>query len=442
MSEQLPRLSAGSITDQVCELVENPPKKEWKIAIGISAGLVSVLFVMIGILIWNGIGVWGNNRTVGWGFDIVNFVFWMGVAHAGTLISAIFYLFRQPWRTAITRTAEALTVFSIVCAGIYPVIHVGRCWVVHYFLPIPNQMNMWPNFRSPLLWDFFAINAYVLLSVLFWYMGLIPDFATLRDRARTRKHQIVYGILAMGWRGSARHWVNYERGLLLFSAIATPLIFCVSGILGYDFAMSQLPGWHSTILPVYFVAGALFSGFSLLTALLVIVRHAYKVKNIITDHHIDILAKLTLLLSLLMGYVYLFEAFTALYSQHPLEIFVLVNRAVGPYAPIFWLMVLGNVLVPQLLWFQQVRHSGVALIAIGIVANVGMWCERFVIIVVSLHRDFIPANWSMFIPTAIDIWTFIGSMGLFATLFLLFLRFMPIISIVDVKATVARSDHD
>ena len=437
-----PHHTYKTVTDVISGHAESKPTSGWLILLLASGSLVLLLVTMLGDLLWTGVGVWGNNNPVGWGFDIVNFVFWVGVAHAGTLISAIFLLFRQKWRSSITRTAEALTVFAMICGGIYPALHVGRTWVVHYFFPIPNQMYMWPNFRSPLIWDFLAISAYLTLSILFWYMGMIPDLATLRDRATTKTRRIVYGVFALGWRGSARHWINFERAALIFSAIATPLIFSVSGILGYDFAMTQLPGWHASIFPVYFVAGALFSGFSLLMVILVIVRKAYKLQAFITMRHLDIMSKLVLILSLLMAFVYMMEFFMAFYSGDGYEAFTFINRIIGPYGYIFWIMVACNVAIPQLFWLKRFRTSLTAMVVIGLLANVGMWCERFVIIITSVYRDFMPSSWGFYVPTIVDILTFVGTFGLFISLFLLFFKYVPFISMVDMKMVMdASQDH-
>ena len=349
-------------------------------------------------LVWEGIGVWGLNVPVGWAWDITNFVFWVGIGHAGTLISAILLLFRQKWRTSINRAAEAMTLFAVVCALTYPGIHVGRIWVAYWMAPLPNQMGIWPNFRSPLLWDVFAVSIYGTVSLLFWYVGLVPDLATERDRAKTKIRQWIYGALALGWRGSQRHWQHYEVAYLILAGLSTPLVLSVHSIVSMDFAVSQLPGWHTTIFPPYFVAGAIFSGFAMVITLMVICRKAFGLEQIITMRHFDYMAKIILVTGWMVGYAYSLEFFIAWYSGNPYELFVFINRATGPYAWAYWTMVSCNVLVPQLFWFKKVRQSLPALFVISIFVNIGMWFERFVIIVTSLHRDFLPSSWGYFRP--------------------------------------------
>ncbi len=427
----------ASITEQVCEIAERPrPSREWWLAFGTSASLTFVLFAMLGYLFWTGLGVWGINQPVAWGFAIINFVFWVGIGHAGTLISAILFLFRQKWRTSINRFAEAMTIFAVICAGLFPAIHVGRPWFEYWLAPLPNQMQMWPNFRSPLLWDVFAVSTYFTVSLMFWYMGMVPDLATLRDRARSKIRQIAYGIAALGWRGSGRHWHRYERAYLLLAALATPLVLSVHSVVSFDFAVSQLPGWHATIFPPYFVAGAIFSGFAMVLTLLIPVRHIFRLESLITPRHLDNMAKIILATGSMVGYSYIIEFFIAWYSGNPYESFTFLNRALGPYAWSYWIMFTCNAIIPQLLWFKRLRQTPGLLLVISIFVNIGMWFERFVIVVTSLSRDFLPSSWGVYWPTWVDLLTFLGSFGLFFTLFLLFLRFLPIVAMAEVKSVV------
>lgn len=427
----------ASITEQVCEIAERPrPSREWLLAFGTSASLTFVLFAMLGYLFWTGLGVWGINQPVAWGFAIINFVFWVGIGHAGTLISAILFLFRQKWRTSINRFAEAMTIFAVICAGLFPAIHVGRPWFEYWLAPLPNQMQMWPNFRSPLLWDVFAVSTYFTVSLMFWYMGMVPDLATLRDRARSKIRQIAYGIAALGWRGSGRHWHRYERAYLLLAALATPLVLSVHSVVSFDFAVSQLPGWHATIFPPYFVAGAIFSGFAMVLTLLIPVRRIFRLESLITPRHLDNMAKIILATGSMVGYSYIIEFFIAWYSGNPYESFTFLNRALGPYAWSYWIMFTCNAIIPQLLWFKRFRQTPGLLLVISIFVNIGMWFERFVIVVTSLSRDFLPSSWGVYWPTWVDLLTFLGSFGLFFTLFLLFLRFLPIVAMAEVKSVV------
>jgi molybdopterin-containing oxidoreductase family membrane subunit len=371
-------------------------------------------------------------------------VFWVGIGHAGTLISAILFLFRQKWRTSINRAAEAMTIFAVICALIFPGIHVGRVWVAYWLFPIPNQMAMWPNFRSPLLWDVFAVSTYFTVSLLFWFVGLIPDLATFRDRSKGVR-KFVYGIFALGWRGSHRHWLNYERAYLILAALSTPLVLSVHTIVSFDFATSQLPGWHATIFPPYFVAGAIFSGFAMVINLMIICRWVFKLENLVTMRHFENMAKIILLTGSIVGYAYAMEFFIAWYSGNPYERYIFISRATGPYAWAYWTMVTCNVVIPQLFWVRKVRTNLWALFIISVFVNIGMWFERFVIIVTSLHRTFLPSSWAYFSPTIIDISTFIGSFGLFFTLFCLFVRFLPIVAIAEVKTVMPEADphgHD
>ena len=385
-------------------------------------------------MIWNGIGVWGNMIPVAWGFPIVNFVFWIGIGHAGTLISAVLFLLRQNWRTAINRFAEAMTIFAVICAGIFPGMHIGRPWLPYWMFPIPNQMDMWPQFRSPLEWDVFAVSTYVTVSILFWYMGMIPDFATFRDRATTTARRVVYGILAMGWRGSSRQWHRYERAYLILAALATPLVLSVHSVVSFDFATAQLPGWHTTIFPPYFVAGAIFGGFAMVVTLAVPARQFFGLKRIITMRHLELMNKIIIATGMIVGYAYGMEFFIAWYSGNKYEVFTFVNRAFGPYAWAYWTMITCNVMFPQLFWFPSSAPIRGARSPIGVVVNVGMWFERFVIICTSLSRDFLPSSWGYFIPTPVDFMTLGGSFGLFFTLFLLFCRYLPMVAMAEVKA--------
>jgi molybdopterin-containing oxidoreductase family membrane subunit len=447
---QRPQLILGdndlaSVTDKVCRIIEQPlseTPRMWYVLFGISAAIVGMLLGMVGWLFYKGVGVWGVNNPVGWGFAIVNFVFWVGIGHAGTLISAILYLFRQTWRTAINRSAEAMTIFAVICAGLFPGIHIGRVWVVWWLFPIPDQqLWTWPNFRSPLLWDVFAVGTYFTVSALFWYMGMIPDLASIRDRATNRVREIVYGALAMGWRGSNRHWQRYERAYLCLAALATPLVLSVHSVVSFDFAVSQLPGWHTTIFPPYFVAGAIFSGFAMVLFLLVIARSVYGLQELITLHHLENMNKIILATGSMVGYAYGIEFFIAWYGGNPYETFAFTNRAFGPYAWAYWIMVTCNVISPQLFWFRRIRQSIPAMMVIAFFVNVGMWFERFVIVVSSLSADYLPSSWGMYWPTTIDLLTLLGSFGLFFMLFLLFLRFGPMIAMAEIK-TVLPQAHD
>jgi Ni/Fe-hydrogenase subunit HybB-like protein len=430
----------AKITDTVLRVAEaERPPIGWYIAFTIALGMLAILGISIGWLFWTGIGVWGNMHPVVWAWDITNFVFWVGIGHAGTLISAILFLLRQQWRTAINRAAEAMTIFAVMCALIFPGIHIGRPWLPYWMLPIPNQMNMWPQFRSPLDWDVFAVGTYFTVSLLFWYVGLIPDIASLRDRATSPIRRFVYGALAMGWRGSSRQWHRYERAYLILAALSTPLVLSVHSVVSFDFATSQLPGWHTTIFPPYFVAGAIFSGFAMVVTLLVPARQFFGLKKIIELHHLEAMNKVILATGTMVGYAYGMEFFIAWYSGSAYEGFIFMNRAFGPYAWAYWTMVSCNVIFPQLYWFKGIRTSLWAMMIINILVNVGMWFERFVIIATSLHRDFLPSSWGYYTPTKWDFLTLTGSFGLFFTLFLLFCRYLPMIAVAEVKAQHAHS---
>jgi molybdopterin-containing oxidoreductase family membrane subunit len=436
-----PSLDFRKVTELVTAPIESPmPPRAWFIAFGIALMLLGNLGLSIAYLIFFGIGAWGNNNTVGWAWDITNFVFWIGIGHAGTLISAVLFLFRQKWRTSINRFAEAMTIFAVVCALMFPTIHVGRIWVIWWCLPLPNQMAMWPNFKSPLLWDVFAVSTYGTVSIIFWYVGLIPDFATIRDRAKGKLRKLIYGTVALGWRGSNRHWQHYERAYLIFAGISTPLVLSVHSVVSFDFATSVIPGWHTTIFPPYFVAGAIFSGFGMVMTLMVLARELFGLKQIVQVRHLENMNKIILLTGSMVGYAYAMEFFIAWYSGNPYERFAFINRAFGPYAWAYWTMVSCNVISPQLFWFKKLRTNVPVMFVVSIFVNIGMWFERFVITVTSLHRDYLPSAWNYFRPTVIDISIFAGSFGLFFTLFLLFLRFIPMIAIAEVKAVLPQAD--
>ncbi|HLH40061.1 MAG TPA: NrfD/PsrC family molybdoenzyme membrane anchor subunit [Bryobacteraceae bacterium] len=429
------------LSEQISSIVEGDviktPRKYW-ITLGITSSITILLAAMLTYLVSTGIGVWGNNRPIGWAWDITNFVFWIGIGHAGTLISAILFLFRQKWRTSINRSAEAMTLFAVMCAGIFPLFHTGRPWRAYWLFPVPNtDLSMWQNFRSPLIWDVFAVSTYFTVSLLFWYTGLVPDLATLRDRAVSKLRQVVFGILSLGWRGSARHWTNYEAAYLILAGISTPLVLSVHTIVSFDFATSVIPGWHTTIFPPYFVAGAIFSGFACVMTLLLIARWTLNLQNLITMKHLENMNKIILVTGSVVGYAYACEFFIAWYSGNIYERFTFWNRAFGPYWWAAWSMYSCNVFIPQLYWIKAMRRSLPVMFIISITTNIGMWFERFVIIVTSLHRDFLPSSWGYFRPTWVDMCTFAGTIGLFLTLFLLFARFLPMIAISEVKGVLA-----
>jgi molybdopterin-containing oxidoreductase family membrane subunit len=428
------------ISDRVAAITEGKAPKWWWAAFIPSFALLCLLGAMLIYQITTGVGVWGNQHPVMWGWDIINFVWWIGIGHAGTLISAILFLLRQRWRTAVNRAAEAMTIFAVMCAGIFPAMHVGRVWFDWWLFPIPTSNGLWPQFRSPLMWDVFAVSTYFTVSVLFWYTGLLPDVATLRDRAKTKIRKFIYGLMALGWTGSNRHWSNYEKAYLILAGLSTPLVLSVHSIVSLDFAVSQVPGWHTTIFPPYFVAGAIFSGFGMVLTLLIPLRSMCRLEDIITMRHIDVMCKVTLATGSIVGYAYGMEFFIAWYSGSPFERFAFINRALGPYWWGYWMMLSCNVIVPQLFWFEKIRRNLVIVFILSILVNVGMWFERFVIVVISLHREFLPANWGYFKPTWVDICTFLGTFGLFFTCFLLFMRFLPMIAISEVKGVTPQSD--
>jgi len=430
----------GSITDKISSIIlTRKTPLGWFIGFGIAFSLMMVLLFSVTYLFIKGTGIWGLNIPVGWGFAIINFVWWIGIGHAGTLISAILLLFRQDWRTSINRFAEAMTLFAVAAAGIFPLIHMGRPWLFYWLMPYPNTMSLWPQFRSPLVWDVFAVSTYALVSLLFWYTGLVPDFGSLRDRAKNKFVQKVYGILSMGWRGSAIHWHRYETAYLLLAGLATPLVISVHTIVSFDFAMAIIPGWHATIFPPYFVAGAIYAGFAMVLTLIIPLRKVYGLQDFITMRHLRNMAKVMLATGLIVAYGYMMEAFTAWYSANEYEEFMILNRMKGPYAPVFWTLILCNVVVPQFLWFERFQSKVGALFAIAIVVNIGMWLERFIIVVTSLHRDFLPSSWGMYAGTFWDWSIYIGSIGLFFTLMFIFLRIMPAISIFEMRTLVKGS---
>jgi Ni/Fe-hydrogenase subunit HybB-like protein len=432
--------SFHQVTEIVSRVTENKAPRGWWILFLVSLTFTGLLGADLAYLLWTGIGVWGNNAPVGWAWDITNFVWWIGIGHAGTLISAVLFLFRQYWRTAINRFAEAMTIFAVICALMFPTIHTGRPWHIYYPLPIPNGMNLWPNFKSPLLWDVFAVSTYFTVSLLFWYVGLIPDFATLRDRTKNKVRQWAYGLLALGWRGSNRHWSNYERAYLILAALSTPLVLSVHSVVSFDFATSVEPGWHTTIFPPYFVAGAVFSGFAMVTTLLLIARTVFGLHDLVQIRHIDLMNQIILTTGSIVGYAYSMEFFMAWYSGNPYERYCFINRMFGPYWWSYWSMITCNVLVPQAFWFKGARTNLVWTFIASILVNIGMWFERFVIIVTTLHRDYLPSSWGSFSPTWFDWATYLGSIGAFFTLFLLFIRWIPMIAIAEVKMVLPQAD--
>jgi len=427
----------GQVTADISAPLERRASVLWWLAFLPAVAMLGLGVAAVSYLLVTGVGVWGLNRSVGWAFDITNFVFWVGIGHAGTLISAILFLFRQKWRTSVNRSAEAMTIFAVICAGLFPVIHMGRAWLFFWIIPYPNGRGpLWVNFRSPLMWDFFAIGTYFTISLVFWYVGLIPDLATLRDRVRPGPYRRVLGIFSLGWNGAYRTWHRYELVYLLLAGLATPLVVSVHSVVSTDFAVAQMPGWHSTIFPPYFVAGAIFSGLAMVLTLMLVARKVMHLEDYITSRHVDAMTKLVLATSCLVGLAYAVEFFTAFYSGDPYESFAFLNRALGPLGWGFAIMVAFNVLLPQLFWFPRVRVNFLAVLVIAILINVGMWFERFIIIVSSLERDFLPSTWSGYAPTWVEIATLLGSFGLFFTFFLLFCRFLPVIAMAEVKGVL------
>ncbi|MGZ5280690.1 MAG: NrfD/PsrC family molybdoenzyme membrane anchor subunit [Bacteroidia bacterium] len=424
-----------TITEDICSPAEGAPTKYWYMGFTLAVIVLIIGFSSIAYTLLTGIGTWGLNKTIGWAFDITNFVFWVGIGHAGTLISAILLIFRQQWRTSINRSAEAMTIFAVFCAGLFPIIHMGRPWNGGWNLPLPNDLGtLWPNFNSALLWDVFAISTYLTVSIVFWYTGLVPDLATLRDRATTKLRREVLNFFSFGWTGSVRHWNRFELVSLILAGISTPLVLSVHTIVSFDFATSVIPGWHTTIFPPYFVAGAIFSGFAMVHTLLIVARVVMNLEKYITVGHLEAMAKVIMLTGSLVGLAYGTEFFIAWYSQYPFEQFIFINRAFGPYWWSYWIMVTCNVVTPQLFWSRKIRRSPVAIFIISIFVNIGMWFERFVIIVTSLHRDFLPSSWAMYTPTWVEVLIFVGTFGLFFTCFLLFAKYLPVIAIAEVKS--------
>jgi len=429
--------SLDTVTDKISGIVltQRSPLG-WYAALLLGLGLLGLLMMTVPYLLYRGVGIWGINIPVAWGFDIINFVWWIGIGHAGTLISAILLLFKQPWRNSINRFAEAMTLFAVACAGMYPLLHMGRPWLGYWLFPYPNTMTLWPQFRSPLVWDVFAVSTYFTISLLFWYMGLIPDLGTMRDRAVNIWTRRIYGLLAMGWRGSARHWKRYQSAYLLLAGLSTPLVLSVHTVVSFDFAVSVLPGWHATIFPPYFVAGAIYSGFAMVLVLAIPVRAWYGLKDMITERHLDNAAKVMLATGLIVAYGYFAEWFFAWYGPNFYERAMMQNRMFGPYGWAYWTLILTNVLIPQLLWFRKVRQSTALLFLISIDVLIGMWFERFVIIVGSLHRDFLPSAWGMYVPTRWDFAMFGGTIGLFLTSMFLFIRLVPMIPMFEIKEMI------
>ena len=429
------RKSFADVNREVSAPMERPPGLLWKAAFGITATLVLAMTIVVGYQMKKGIGILGINHPVGWGVYITNFVFWIGIGHAGTLISAILHLFRQRWRTAINRSAEAMTIFAVMTAGLFPLIHLGRTWFAYWLVPYPNWRFLWVNFRSPLVWDVFAVSTYFTISLCFWFTGLIPDFASIRDRS-TGWRRAIYGALSLGWRGSERNWQHYERAYMMLAGLCTPLVLSVHSVVSFDFATAILPGWHTTIFPPYFVAGAIFSGFAMVVTLLVILRKVFRMEEYITILHLENMNKIILVTGMMVGYAYATEFFVALYSQNPYERFTFMNRATGPFFWAYWTMVTCNVIVPQIFWSRKMRRSIPVMFVVSLLVNVGMWFERFTIIVTSLSRDFLPVNWSYYRPTIFDWTVTAGSFGWFFMWFLLFCRYFPAISMAEVKGVL------
>ncbi len=433
-----------SVTDKISSIVLTKRTPiGWFFGFAIAFVFLMVLNVTIGHLLMTGIGIWGNNIPVGWAFDIINFVWWIGIGHAGTLISAILLLFRQQWRTSINRFAEAMTLFAVACAAMFPLLHTGRPWLAAYWLfPYPNSMNLWPQFRSPLIWDVFAVSTYFTVSLLFWFTGLVPDMATFRDRAQSKAGRVIFGMLSLGWRGSARHWQRYEMAYLLLAGISTPLVLSVHSVVSFDFAVSVLPGWHATIFPPYFVAGAIYSGFAMVMTLAIPLRKFYGLEDFITMRHIHNMTKVMLVTGMIVAYGYANEAFFAWFSGSPYEGYMMLNRMTGPYAPLYWSLIAINAAMIQLFWFRKVRDNITLLFILSLLVNVGMWLERFIIIVTSLHRDFLPSSWDMYAPTRWDFAMFTGTIGLFLCLFFLFIRFLPALAIFEMRTLVEEETHE
>jgi len=436
------KTSYSQITEDIIKPIEAKPTKWWYLGFTVSLAALGLWLLSVTYLLFTGVGVWGLNKTVDWGWDITNFVWWVGIGHAGTLISAVLLLFRQKWRTAVNRSAEAMTIFAVICAGSYPLLHAGRPWLIYWVFPLPNTYgSLWSNFNSPLLWDVFAISTYLTVSLVFWYVGLIPDLATIRDRAVGLRKRI-YGLMSFGWSGSAKGWQRFESVSLILAGLSTPLVLSVHTIVSFDFATSVIPGWHTTIFPPYFVAGAVFSGFAMVQTLLIIMRKSMRLEQYITLNHIDVMNKIILVTGSIVGSAYITEFFIAWYSAVPYEQYAFVNRAFGPYWWAYWTMMTCNVITPQLFWSRKLRRSLTASFIISIFVNIGMWFERFVIIVTSLHRDYLPSSWLMYSPSWVEICMYIGSLGLFFTLFFLFAKFLPVIAVAEVKSIYKTSSEE
>src|SRR6202790_529495 len=435
-----PGYTYASVTDKISAIVlTRPTSLGWVAGFALSFTMVMVLTISLAWLIIKGVGIWGINIPVGCGFAIVNFVWWIGIGHAGTLISAILFLLNQQWRTSINRFAEAMTLFAVACAGLFPLIHTGRPWMAYYMFPYPSTMGLWPQFRSPLIWDVFAVSTYGTVSLLFWGVGLIPDLATLRDRAITKPKQIIFGMLSMGWRGSARHWHRYQSAYLLLAGLATPLVLSVHTVVSFDFAIAIVPGWHTTIFPPYFVAGAIYSGFAMVLTLTIPLRKAYDLEDFITMRHLENMAMVMLATGLIVAYGYFFEFFMSKYSGNKFDLFLVDQRLHGPYNHYYFALILCNILTPQLLWFQKMRTNVPVLFVMSIIINIGMWLEGFGVVVISLTRDFMPSAWGRFSATFWDFATFVGTMGLFVMLLFLFVRVLPAISIAEMRELVAET---
>src|SRR5712672_1933502 len=436
-----PGYNYASVTDKISAIVLRRPPKWWILGFAGAFALVMLLLYSVTYLIIKGVGIWGINIPVGWGFAIVNFVWWIGIGHAGTLISAILFLLNQQWRTSINRFAEAMTLFAVACAGIFPLIHTGRPWMAYYMFPYPSTMGLWTQFRSPLIWDVFAFSTYGTVSLLFWFVGLIPDLATLRDRAVKKPMQLIYGMLALGWRGSARHWHRYQSAYLLLAGLATPLVLSVHTVVSFDFAIAIVPGWHTTIFPPYFVAGAIYSGFAMVLTIAIPLRKAYDLEDFITMHHLENMAKVMLATGLIVAYGYFYEYFMSIYSGNKFDLYLTQMRFHGPYSHFYYMLILCNILTPQLLWSRRARTNVALLFGVSLVVNLGMWLERFVIVVISLTRDFMPSAWGRYSPTVWDYATFVGTLGLFTMLIFLFVRGLPAIAISEMRELVHQDSH-
>jgi len=436
-----PGLTFESVTDSITDIVlKRPIGLGWLAGLAVGMGLLAILGMAVTYLFLRGVGIWGIEIPVAWGFAIINFVWWIGIGHAGTLISAILLLFKQTWRNSINRFAEAMTLFAVACAGMFPLLHMGRPWLGYWMFPYPNSMGVWPQFRSPLVWDVFAVSTYATISAVFWFVGLVPDFATMREQATNRWTRMVYGALSLGWRGSARHWTRYEALYILLAGISTPLVLSVHTVVSFDFAVAIVPGWHTTIFPPYFVAGAIYSGFAMVLVLAIPIRKYYGLEDMITMRHLQNSAKIMLATGLIVAYGYFFETFVALYSGSTYERFMIHNRWFGPYAAFYWALILLNILIPQVLWWPKIRANTAWLFFISLVVLVGMWLERFVIIVTSLHRDYLPSSWGHYVPTRWDWATYAGTIGLFTAAIFIFIRIMPAISIFEIRMLLPQAE--